>query len=864
MSRLALCLCLGWLPYAAGAQQQLTFEDFDAVGCWRGLELSNAHAHSGQTSARWADMDKTPGVTCADIPHDWTPYAHFTFWVYVEKPVDGRFMCIISSENPQTEGPDYWAVAVSLNRAGWTRYGIRIGSGGVRSPLGWDQVQTVTFTASGWDNTPNREAVVHIDELKLTNELAGPGPLTKDDEFFDMLRDDIGPLKPTKQAAAGGDYAGAKAEFLTYMRSRAKPVWRINPRDWDKKRDPNYDRARADRVCDHVFSSFGREVNLGPDIDWTTNGFDPAEPDYTPEWTYNLNRFGAWQTLGQAYWATGDEKYTREFVAEMLDWIHDQPMPILGSPNSGPCWRTIEQGIRCAGSWMDAYHYFLGSPSMTPEAHCAFVKSFTEHARTLMRMAVEHPEHGGNWVTMEMNGLAHVGVMFPEFKDAQQWRQVAYDRLLMELDRQVYPDGAQKELTTGYHQVARANFVGALRPAQMNEVPVPPEYLEKLERMYQYNLECMMPSGALPPLNDSGITDVRGSLREAYDIWKRPEYLWGATLGQEGHSVPFTSYAFPWAGQYVMRSGWDPDARYLMFEAGPYGTGHQHEDKLGLFLYAHGRVLLTEAGTYTYDRSKWRQYALTTASHNTIMVDDLPQNRGAVRATYEADRPLEGNWLTSDTFDWAVGVYDDGYGPRNDRSVTHERTVVFVRPDYFVVLDRLLGQGQHKCSSIFHLDADEASVDEETMTVRTEVPGKANLAVVPVARDGLSLRVVKGQEDPVQGWTPRENHRAVPTPIYEKTGLCPQVFVTLLVPYAADERPTITARLLDLGKPPSEAVGIEVQVGSDRDVLLYSYGEPMRLEAGGVVAEAKLALVRQGLGGGKTVGVMRGRVLGGG
>ncbi|MFQ6099172.1 MAG: heparinase II/III-family protein, partial [Armatimonadota bacterium] len=321
---------------------------------------------------------------------------------------------------------------------------------------------------------------------------------------------------------------------------------------------------------------------------------------------------------------------------------------------------------------------------------------------------------------------------------------------------------------------------------------------------------------------------------------------------------------FPWAGQYIMRSGWRPEDRYLMFEVGPFGIGHQHEDKLGIFLYAYGRVLLTEAGTYSYDRSKWRRYVLTTASHNTIMVDGLPQNRRAVRATYEAQEPLEGNWVTTESFDWAFGVYDDGYGRDNDKSVAHERTVIFVRPDYYVVLDRLLGEGEHTYSNIFHLDADDAVVDDETMTVRTNVPGKANLALVPVDRDGLSLRVVKGQEDPVQGWIPRERHRAVPTPIYEKAGTCPQTFVTLLVPYPAGDAPTVAARLLDLGRPSSEAVGVEVRMGGGRDVILYAYGEPMKLEAGGVSADAKLAVVRRSADGATTVGVMRGKILGGG
>ncbi|MBM3499389.1 MAG: hypothetical protein FJX74_12045 [Armatimonadetes bacterium] len=836
---------LGSAVTATCAQDAAPITDFDSVSAWRGFERSDAQARSGGTSARWSAMDKTSSVSCADIPHDWTGYSHFTFWVYSERPVRGRFVVLLNSENPATEGPDYWLVSVDLSKPGWRRYGLAIErTEGARTPRGWDQIDSITFTAAGWGNTPNPEAVVYIDDLELTNEFRGPGPLLGDAELLGMLREDIPELQPTRDAAAAGDYTKAKTEFLAYMRAREKPVWRFDWRDREKSRQDGYDTRNADRALAHVHSSFGRETNLGPDLDWKANGFDPQEPDYTPEWTYNLNRFPWWSALGQAYWGTGDERYAQEWVAQMLDWTAKELAPVLGSPNTGPTWRTIEQGIRTAGTWMDAYHYFLGSSSLTPEAHCTFVKSFVEHAQQLRRMTVDFPEHGGNWVTMECNGLAHIGVMFPEFRDAADWRNVAYGRLAMELERQVYPDGVQMELTTGYHQVARGNFKAALDPLLRNGLPPPEGYLEKLEPMYRYNLGAMMPTGHLPPLNDSGLTGVRGTLKEAYDLYGDEQYLWGSSLGEQGAPVDFTSCAFPWAGQSVMRSGWGPDDLYLMFEAGPYGTGHQHEDKLSLFLYGYGRILLTEGGNYTYDRSKWRRYALSTESHNTIMVDGQPQHRGGLAETYQGAEPLTGNWATTEHFDWATGSYTEGYGPQRDRSVTHERTVIFVKPDYFVVLDRLLGTGEHSYESLFHLAAEEAVIDEATLVARTTQPDAANVALVPVDTDGLTVTIVKGQEDPVQGWAPMYERKPSPTPIYGRRGPCPQLFVTLLVPYGAGEAPEVRAELLDVGRPKHEALGLRVTRGEASDTLLYAFDGPGELAAGGVRARARLALVR--------------------
>jgi len=92
---------------------------------------------------------------------------------------------------------------------------------------------------------------------------------------------------------------------------------------------------------------------------------------------------------------------------------------------------------------MEAYHLFLTSPSFTDDAIIDMLKSFIEHARHLMRWPTS-----GNWLAMEANGLMHIGVMFPELREAAEWRSTATKRLYAELDRQVYPDGAQIELTT--------------------------------------------------------------------------------------------------------------------------------------------------------------------------------------------------------------------------------------------------------------------------------------------------------------------------------------------------------------------------------------------------------------------------------
>ena len=51
--------------------------------------------------------------------------------------------------------------------------------------------------------------------------------------------------------------------------------------------------------------------------------------------------------------------------------------------------------------------------------------------------------------------------------------------------------------------------------------------------------------------------------------------------------------SFPDGGYHVQRSGWDPEARFLIFDCGPLGDGgHGHYDLLSFEAHAHGRPLV--------------------------------------------------------------------------------------------------------------------------------------------------------------------------------------------------------------------------------------------------------------------------------
>jgi len=235
-----------------------------------------------------------------------------------------------------------------------------------------------------------------------------------------------------------------------------------------------------------------------------------------------------------------------------------------------------------------------------------------------------------------------------------------------------------------------------------------------------------------------------------------------------------------------MRSGWERDANFLCFDAGPLGTAHVHQDKLGVTVWAYGREVLFDGGGGQYEASKWRSYDTGTFSHNTVILDGLPQARGDRR---KLTKPLDVQWESTPEYDFAAGVYADDYGRKGHRPAIHHRRVLFVKPDLFIVADTVVPKDEkaHTVQARWHLISPKTVTDEGTKAVATCDEGEPNLAVVPLLADGLEIRTGVAQETPeLLGW---RSHKTggkawypATTVLHTRKGAGTQPLLTLLVP----------------------------------------------------------------------------------
>lgn len=644
----------------------------------------------------------------------------------------------------------------------------------------------------------------------MTEEIT-VGPRLTDERFFGELIDTTRDgLREIPEMVARGDYTAARRTFAAEVRRTLQPgrfPFGEGRRENAYAHYGETKEAAAERILRLELISCGTPHQFVGEVDWFAN---PTYNQYK-EWTWQLSRHWEWDLLAELYRETGDERYVEGIVRFFRSWVRQAVVPEPTPGNQTLCWRTIEAGIRMGQSWPRTLHSIINSPHFTDDVLIDWYKSTWEHGWRLRNFYWVF-----NWLIMEMNGLIHIGILFPQFKDAPEWKAYATNRLVRELDLQNFADGFQYELSTGYHQVNIRNYQLPWNLMEAYGEPVPDAFRDELEKMHSVNVRMMMPDGRLPDLNDGTWHRVSELMREAVRCYPdRADFRWALTEGREGSPPDETSLAFPYSGYYIMRDGWQRDSIWAFFDGGHLGTNHQHEDKLNLMIHAYGRLLLTEGGNYAYDDSPMRRYCLSTRSHNTIRVDGLDQNRrGPFRQRWlengvsedeiitELNTLNRATWRITGDYDLAEAEYDEGYGPEAVRLVTHRRKVIFLKnppaplPLCFVVIDRLLpnDNARHEYSILWHYGTDSAGLaSDNPLASSSQEAGKANLAIIAAGHPNLSLNMVVAQEEPeFQGWRSRghsqqKSEEPAPTADYCLNASGPQRVVTLLVPLPAGE-----------------------------------------------------------------------------
>ena len=498
--------------------------------------------------------------------------------------------------------------------------------------------------------------------------------------IFEHLNLDYPGLEKVKKEYQDGNISEAKKDLLDYFQNRT------NRKLLETEKIYSCDLVKANQNVNNRFTMKSSAYDFGDEIDWTKTHSDM-------HWHLTLNRMKWFKNYVGAYQQTGDEKYVQAWMNQINSWLE------LGAPGYP---RTLEVGRRLE-NWIISYCMFvtkLKSPSVNPEFNAKMLLSMAEQAEFLYNP--DHWRRFSNWGSFENSGFAMLVIMFPEFKRNNMWLREIYFRMYFQLSESFHPDGTHIEGCPSYHSHELEVWFEFLRLAAENgvsnpwllQMPLRP-WREIMLPMADALVYWYKPTGVFPQIGDTDENDERDLLFDMGKYWNRPKFLYVATDGKNGKVPDKTSMAFPDGGYYIMRSGWGEgdlsydEELYLLFDCGTNYPWHAHYDILNIVATAYGYDLLKDAGRFTYNEGAEREAFKSTSAHNTIVIDGQNQQR-----RYS---PPKAEWHSLCGFDYVVG--SQSYRPE----ITHQRSVYFAKPEYWIIVDRLIGKGNHRYDQYWHL-----------------------------------------------------------------------------------------------------------------------------------------------------------------
>ena len=601
--------------------------------------------------------------------------------------------------------------------------------------------------------------------------------------MLEELNYDLPSMEDVKQAYNDNNLTEACLKLLEYYKNgetskylrKMKPVETMNTI------------AKADTILDNIFviQNVRGQVPWGEDghRDWYYKG-----PNEDREWAWISNRHSQISEVFDAYLKTGNPKYAEYIDLFLRDFII-KSMPYPAAKGSGSIWRGLEVSSR-AKVWSRVFFGLLNSEYIAPATQLLMLSSLLDHAHYNFNF-----HSSANWLTMEISALATVATNFPEFKSANKWLDYSIETMVESMKEQVYPDGVQTELTSHYHNVSLHNFHIFKEICERANKPLPNYYTSTIEEMYSYIAHAVRPDGYRILNNDGDRGSDSVLILKGAKTYIKPEWEYIATNGHSGvKPKDGPSYFYPWAGQLISRSSFDSKAHWSFFDIGPWGTGHQHNDKLHISISAFGRDLLVDAGRFAYTgevAKKFRQYANGTQGHNLILIDNKGQGPGTLLAK---EALSENHYKITPEFDYAWNSMSNFI---DLKEVSHTRTLLYVRGNFWVVVDNIETNKPRSIKTLWHFHPN-CEVEKNTKGIVKTKNAKGNLKVVPIEQSDWQIDFVKGQEEPeIQGWYSEEYNKYEPntTAIYSTDINADTTFVWLLVPSELDA-PELAAEII--------------------------------------------------------------------
>lgn len=639
---------------------------------------------------------------------------------------------------------------------------------------------------------------------------------TVNKELFSLLNLDFPGLENVKRLYQEGHEKEAAESLLQYYRNRTgivNPAVNLNHITISER-----EQKWADDALNHTFyvhDGYQPSFNYGKDINWQ---YWPIKDN---ELRWQLHRHKWFTPMGKAYRLTKDERYAEEWTFQFLDWIKKNPLTEIPkekyemldeatgiSENVRFAWRPLEVSHRLQDQ-INQLSLFIVSPSFTAEFLTEFLVNYHRQAVHILH----NYSAQGNHLLFEAQRMLYAGAFFPELKEASVWRKSGIDILNREIRKQVYADGGQYELDLHYHPACINIFCKALRMADVNgfRSEFPQSYIDTIESMIVFYINLCYPDYTNPCFSDAKRGNPKAEIQN-YKDWallfpNNEQIRYFATEGKEGKLPDNLSKGFLQSGFFAFRNGWKKDATVMVIKAGPKGEWHSQPDNGTFEMWANGKNLFPDSGSYVYEGdeevTRLRNWFRRTASHNTLTLDGKNlDNRISVTKQWSPEGNVQ------------VLVSEN----QSYHDLKHRRSIFFVDGKYFVIADEAIGTAEGTINLNYQLCDGEVKINHENLSLTSAFKGDTQVKLQCFAPDNTRLKEEEGWYS--VAYRKRTKRTAVSfNKVKEKQETLR--FITVIYPIINKESvPIITAYFIDEGAKEGK-IKIEVSVDNEKKILEY-------------------------------------------
>ena len=409
--------------------------------------------------------------------------------------------------------------------------------------------------------------------------------------------------------------------------------------------------ARTD-VKAKRFEFLNESVSFNGDIDWTSDA--PSRL-----WAYNLHYFEYLANAG-----------VDDGIGVIRDWMA-RCKDGLGW-GAAPASNRIVNWIKFAADRLDA------------ATHADFLAELAGSLHVQADWVARNPERhiNGNHLLKNAVALLFAG----RFLDDRRFEQSGRRMLRETVSEQFLSDGGHYERSPMYHSICLCDVLDCLNIGTGDE-SLDRLLLDTAHRAVPFLRAMCHPDGEIALFNDSDL-GVAPPPERVFDYARRVADI---AAGEYPSSAEF-----PDTGYFILSSG---DMRMIL-DGGPLGPdhipAHAHSDLFSFELATSAGRVIVDSGNYDYEASDLRRYCRSAAAHNSLRINHA-DHAGLWGVFRLARRPgLIWAELRGDS---AVSLFRGGHdGYRLRYGVLHEREVIALGDDGFLLVDRLFGRGRHAAS----------------------------------------------------------------------------------------------------------------------------------------------------------------------